>query len=167
MSENTRITNNPAPFTKIKKALHSHPGPYIGVIKNNIDPTRAGRLQVYIPQLGGSDANDQNSWVTVAYASPFRGQTKRRAGALGYVDTNTDPTASVNNIDENSFQSYGFWFVPPDLNTQVLCTFVDGDPAQGYWFACVADSFDSHMVPGIGSAPAAVAIYSAKGSYHR
>src|SRR5579859_849726 len=122
--DNTRITNNPAPFTKVKKALHSNPGPYIGVIKNNIDPTRAGRLQVYIPQLGGADANDQSGWVTVAYASPFRGQTKRRAGAVGYVDTTTDPTSSVNSVDENSFQSYGFWFVPPDLNTQVLCIFV-------------------------------------------
>ena len=45
-------------------------GPFIGVIKNNIDPTRSGRLQVWIPDLGG-DENDPKTWRTVSYASPF------------------------------------------------------------------------------------------------
>ena len=29
-------------------------GPYIGEVKNNVDPIRAGRLQVYIEQLSGT-----------------------------------------------------------------------------------------------------------------
>jgi len=28
-------------------------GPYIGKVKNNSDPTRSGRLQVWIPDLRG------------------------------------------------------------------------------------------------------------------
>ena len=50
------------------------PGPYVGVVKNNIDPTRSGRLQVFIPDFGG-DENDIQSWRTVSYASPYFGST--------------------------------------------------------------------------------------------
>jgi predicted metal-dependent enzyme (double-stranded beta helix superfamily) len=32
------------------------PGHYVGIVKNNNDPTRSGKLQVYIEELGG-DAN--------------------------------------------------------------------------------------------------------------
>ena len=28
-------------------------GPFIGIIKNNVDPIRAGRLSVWIPDMGG------------------------------------------------------------------------------------------------------------------
>ena len=47
-------------------------GPYIGKIKNNLDPTMTGRLQVWIPDLGGDEENALN-WRTVSYASPFFG----------------------------------------------------------------------------------------------
>lgn len=164
-NNNSRINNKKAPFLNDNNGLNNLSGALIGIIKNNLDPTRAGRLQVYLPQLGGPDPDNSSGWLTVSYASPFRGQTKRRSGTIGYVDTNTDPTSSINNVDENSFQSYGWWAIPPDLNTQVLCTFVNGDPSQGYWFACLADSFDSHMTPGIGSAPAAVMNQPGSGGY--
>lgn len=41
------------------------------------------------------------------------------------------------------------WMVPPDIGTTVMCIFIDGDPNSGYWFGCVADKFQNHMVPGI------------------
>ena len=50
------------------------PYPYIGIVKNNLDPTRSGRLQVYIPDLGGPE-DDPKNWRTVSYASPFSGYT--------------------------------------------------------------------------------------------
>ena len=50
------------------------PYPYIGIVKNNLDPTRSGRLQVYIPDLGGPQ-DEPNNWRTVSYASPFQGYT--------------------------------------------------------------------------------------------
>jgi hypothetical protein len=40
-------------------------GPFIGIIRNNNDPTRAGRLQVWIPDLGGK-SDDPSSWRTVS-----------------------------------------------------------------------------------------------------
>lgn len=109
---------------------------FIGIIKNNLDPTRSGRLQVWIPDLGGNES-DSNTWRTVSYASPFFGSTY-------------NPTAPDKNDYKNTGHTYGFWAVPPDVNNQVLCTFVNGDPGRGYWFACIHTQMVSHfMVPGI------------------
>lgn len=146
--ENRRIGSKAAPYTRSDNSgQFRSSGPYIGVIKNNIDPTRNGRLQVYIPQFGASDESDPLGWITVSYASPFRGQTRQRIDLGKYID----PTVDFTNTDENSFQSYGFWAVPPDLNGRVLIIFVNGDVSQGYWFACIQESVNSHMVPGIGA----------------
>lgn len=110
------------------------PGPYIGIVKNNVDPTRQGRLEVWIAELS---AEETGPYITVSYASPFFGSTVGRPG----VD------------DPNSFgteaQTYGFWAVPPDLENHVLVTFVNGDMSRGYWFACVHNTPSTHMVPGI------------------
>jgi len=43
------------------------------------------------------------------------------------------------------------WMVPPDVGVRVLCIFVDGEIDKGFWFACINDSYDNHMTPGIGS----------------
>ncbi len=111
-------------------------GPFIGIIKNNVDPSRTGKLQVYIPQLGG-DEQEPSNWYTVKYASPFFGSTLGLPGSP----------------DENSFgieqQTYGFWAIPPDINNLVLCLFVMGDPSQGFYFACIPNTPQHHMVPGI------------------
>ena len=109
---------------------------FIGIIKNNLDPTRSGRLQVWIPDLGGNES-DSTTWRTVSYASPFFGSTY-------------NPTAPEKNDYKNTGHTYGFWAVPPDVNNQVLCTFVNGDPGRGYWFACIHTQMIGHyMVPGI------------------
>ena len=138
--------------------LVQNPGPYIGIVKWNGDPTRSGRLQVFIPALGASDPEDSSHWYTVSYASPFRGKTQGKVETFGeYIQQQVNVDAGPE--EENSFQSYGMWFVPPDLGVRVLCLFLDGDPAQGYWFACLNDSFDSHMTPGIGSANSGVYVW--------
>jgi GH24 family phage-related lysozyme (muramidase) len=112
-------------------------GPYIALVVNNIDPTRSGRLDVWIPDLGG-EINDPDSWRTVSYASPFFGQT--------YMDQDEE---------KNGFKqvphSYGFWMVPPDVGFQVLVVFVAGDPDRGYWIACIPPETGHHMVPAIGA----------------
>ena len=58
------------------------PGPFVGIVKWNIDPTRAGRLQVFIPDLGHPDPDDRSGWYTVSYASPFRGKTQGNVNSL-------------------------------------------------------------------------------------
>ena len=110
-------------------------GPFIGIIKNNNDPIRGGRLQVWIPDLGGDEDNSKN-WRTVAYASPFYGTTYQGK-------------SSKNNKFDEVIHSYGFWAVPPDVGNHVICTFIAGDPNRGYWFACVNPDLSHYMVPGL------------------
>lgn len=112
-------------------------GPFIGVVKNNSDPARLGRLQVWLPDLGGTEY-DPNNWYTVSYASPFFGST------LGRPEYQT--TGAPFGYES---QTYGFWAVPPDIENFVLVTFVMGDPSRGYWFACVPNTQATHMLPAI------------------
>jgi phage baseplate assembly protein gpV len=114
-------------------------GPYIGVVKNNVDPTRAGRLQVYIEQFGGDRPDDVSLWRTVSYIPPFYGATPHQGTTTG-----------VGTYKGNQ-QSYGMWFTPPDLGTQVICFFVAGDPNQGYYLGCVPEAGINHMIPAIGA----------------
>ena len=108
------------------------PGPYVGIVKNNTDPLRSGKLQVWIPELGGSPT-DEGSWKTVSYSTPFYGVTNHRdtSGYAGHP------------------HSYGMWFVPPDIGIKVLCTFANGNPFDGYWFACVPEWPNMYNLPGM------------------
>lgn len=112
---------------------------YLGFVKAVNDSQKMGRLKVYIPELGG-DPNDINQYYTVTYASPFAGATS--------VYDNTNGSAW-----QDSQRSYGFWFVPPNLENEVLCAFINGDPSRGVWFACLYQQFMDHMVPGIPGDP--------------
>jgi hypothetical protein len=114
-------------------------GPYIGIVKNNVDPTRAGRLRVFIPDFGGSET-EESQWVTVSYASPFMGATR-------WPRARTEK--SEENIYEQVNHAYGMWFVPPDVGNSVLLTFVAGDPNKGYWFACVMPELTHYEIPGL------------------
>ena len=116
-------------------------GPFIGTVKNNIDPTRSGRLQVYIEQFAGDNPDDQTLWRTVSYIPPFYGVTPR----------NDKSGSSGPGSYEGNQQSYGMWFTPPDLGVQVICFFVAGDPNQGYYLGCVPDPGVTHMIPAIGA----------------
>jgi len=117
-------------------ATRVDPHPYIGIVKNNLDPTRSGRVQVWIPDLGGVESEPLN-WRTVSYSSPFMGYT-------------TNPDLSD---DHESFTSvahtYGMWMVPPDIGVHVIVLFIAGDPLRGYWMGCVNPNLSHHMLPGL------------------
>jgi hypothetical protein len=125
---------NPSYDKDATPGIKIDPGPYIGIVKNNVDPTRQGRLEVWIAELSGEETGP---YITVSYASPFFGST---VGKPGVEDPNTFGTEP---------QTYGFWAVPPDLENQVLLTFVNGDISRGYWFACIQNTQSTHMVPGV------------------
>lgn len=124
------------------------PGPFIGIVYNNVDTMRSGRIQVYIPDLGG-DPTKESSWRTVSYASPFFGVTPPPKDQT----TGTYTTRPAGQSFETNPHSYGMWMVPPDLGTRVLVMFVNGDPFQGYWFACIPDWPNMHMVPAVAAQP--------------
>ena len=110
-------------------------GVFVGFIKDNDDKARMGRLLVWIPELGG-EPTDKKAWFQCSYASPFAGASSIKNSKPGGDWT-------------QSQTSYGFWFVPPDLENEVLVCFANGDPGRGYWFACLYQWGMNHMVPGI------------------
>lgn len=113
-------------------------GPHLGIVKNNSDPARLGRLQVFIPDLGGKEEEPAN-WYTINYASPYLGSTR---GTQSEDDK----------IFGNENQTYGFWAVPPDIDNFVLVVFVMGDPMRGYYIASVPNTPTLHMMPSIARA---------------
>ena len=141
MPENiNRTKGRPAGYKFDRGGTPTESGPVIGIVKNNVDPARSGRLQVYVEQFGGEDETDESLWRTVNYIPPFYGVT---------------PGGGSNGESAGTFtgnqQSYGMWFTPPDLGTQVICFFVTGDPNQGYYLGCVPDPAINHMLPAIGA----------------
>ena len=113
--------------------------PVFGVVKNNIDPIRAGRIQVYISDIGTEDPENPEGWATVSYMSPFYGLVSPKAGETGYGSFT------------NNSVSYGMWNSPPDIGTTVICLFINGDPNYGFYIGCVPKPEALHMVPAIGA----------------
>ena len=113
--------------------------PVFGVVKDNIDPIRSGRLRVYLADIGGQDPDDADSWVSVNYMTPFYGLTENNAPKEGY-----------GTYLQNS-SAYGMWNSPPDIGTTVICLFINGDPEYGYWIGCVPEPEALFTVPALGS----------------
>jgi len=153
MAENTqRSRGRPQGYKFDRGGQPTEFGPFVGIVVNNVDSVRSGRLQVVIAEFADRDKGgatvltDKNLWRTVSYCPPFYGATpKGGTGGTGtYLDGNQ--------------QSYGMWFTPPDLGTQVLCFFVGGDPNQGYYVGCIPEPGINHMIPAIGSVVASRAV---------
>ena len=122
-----------------KKTGYTHdPGIYLATVIGHVQDSRMGELYVTIPDWNTPGTDDVS--ITVGYASPFYGST--------YGTDSGDPSAG--NSPMTSGQSYGMWFVPPDIGNKVLVMFTAGDQTRnGYWFACVYDTPSHHMVPGL------------------
>ena len=141
MAENyQRSVGTPKSYKENKGHIPAPSGPYIGEVVNNVDPTRSGRVQVYLEYLAGPDKNNKDLWRTVSYITPYYGFTQQSA---------PQPTGPGSFVGNN--QSYGFWGTPPDLGTKVICFFVDGDPTQGYYLGMPIEPGLNHMIPAIGA----------------
>ena len=113
------------------------PGPYLAKVVSFVDSEYMGTLQVQLLKTTttGNSNFANGSMYQARYLSPFTGQTPR-AGVTkndGYRD---------------SQQSYGMWMIPPDVGTQVLIIFAEGNPNQCYWLGCVQDRYSNFAVPG-------------------
>lgn len=146
MAENIqRSSGRPQEYKFDRGGMPAEMGPFVGIVVNNVDNTRSGRLQVWIAQFGKfnqdgtPDLTDETTWRTVRYISPFYGATTQ-SGATG---VGTYP---------GNRNSYGMWFTPPELNTKVLCFFVGGDPTVGgYYLGCIPEDGINRMIPAIGA----------------
>ena len=133
---NTKTIGKDESYTDI------NPGPYVATVKDNVDPTRMGRLRVQIPQIGSNNPGDpfDSELITVEYAPPF----------YGTKSGNAINTTDITNY-ANTQHSYGMWAVPPDIDSKVLVIFAEGKITNGYWIACVQEPFVNNMTPGIAS----------------
>ena len=133
--------NRSKKVSELEQEIKQNPGPYVGYVKNPTDVNRMGRLFVHIPDLHGKydDKNASATTVPCSYCSPFAGQTPLR------------DTSSGDREFANTQKSYGFWMVPPDVDTKVLVLFADGNPNDAYWIGCVYEDYMNHMTPGIGA----------------
>jgi len=115
------------------------PSAVIGIVKNNMDPGRSGKIEVYLVRGNSPEQDNPVYWVPVRYMSPFFGYTTNESSA----------------DDEGKFagnpHSYGFWATPPDIGTEVICIFLNGDPSQGFYVGCIPRAGLTQMVPAIGS----------------
>lgn len=125
-------------YSSTQKSLYSKV--YIGIVKENRDVQRMGRLKVYIPELCGTP-DDNTKWITVQYVSPFAGSSPiNRNRADGQEITQTQV-------------SYGMWFIPPDLENEVVVMFINGQPNKGIYIGNLFQYNMNNMVPAIGSSP--------------
>ncbi len=121
----------------------SYPFAVKGIVKQNVDTIRTGRIKVYIADFGALDPNDSNSWVTVSYMSPF----------YGFLAGDYSPgtgSSKYGTFLENP-HSYGFWATSPDIGSEVVCLFLYGKKDFGYYIGCIPQPGVTHMVPAIGS----------------
>lgn len=119
--------------------IHADSGPYIGVVMDNQDATRTGRVRVWLRTHSAEDRNDESNWRTVRYMSPFYGTTPH------------DLESTAESHFDNNGHAYGMWMTSPDLGVEVLCFFVDGDPNKGYYVGYIPEPQMNHMLPGTGA----------------
>jgi len=136
MSTGQRYLYGVDPELDVKKKREIvDPGPYEGIIKNNSDTIRSGRVEVYIPAFGGPE-NSVNSWMPVQWATPYYGKT--------------DKSLTSKNQDDGTY-SYGMWMSPPDPGVRVVVTFLEGLKDKGVVIGCIIDDMTNHMTPGLAS----------------
>lgn len=113
------------------------PGPFLAKVKNHLDGEYMGRLEVELLKNNseGNSTETSGQLVTVSYLSPFYGVTPFKG-------------TSENEGGQNSQNSYGFWMIPPDIDTTVLVIFAEGNKGQGFWIGCVQDTYMNFMTPG-------------------
>jgi len=47
------------------------PSAVIGIVKNNIDPSRSGKIEVFLLRGNSAKEDSPASWIPVNYMSPF------------------------------------------------------------------------------------------------
>lgn len=127
------------------------PGFSIGVVMDDIDEQRMGRLWVYIPGLSPPRSDpkslpmervapindsERSGWVRVyPLLSFFGADDYRESPNFGRIPKDWESN------------SYGFWY-QPRIGDEVGVLFNQGDPAKGYWIGCKPKQYCNFMVPG-------------------
>jgi len=123
-------------FKRIRSPL-PNAGPWMGIITNHLDPTYMGAVEVSLLKSTTNSQDISGETYVVQYLSPF------------YGVSNIDWEGNDSSRPGDAQKAYGWWAVPPDIGTTVLCIFVNGDPNQGFWIGCIPDRYQNYEIPGI------------------
>ena len=107
----------------------------LAIIISHLDPDYMGSLQVEKLRQVGNDTKRTGQMATVRYVSPFMGHT-----AQEYCTKNNDY--------DGTQKTYGMWMIPPDVGTIIVCFFLEGDPARGFYIGAIQDKEMNFMIPG-------------------
>ncbi len=129
-----------------------YPLTYIGKVKKVHDEDKMGRIWVHIKELDGFE-EDESHWHQMSYCTPFGGGTP-------ISDNKSDPNY------QSSQTSYGMWLPQPDLDNEVICMFINGDPNKGIWIGNLFKQNMNHMVPGVAATLTEVG-YLPAGEYNK
>jgi uncharacterized protein (DUF2345 family) len=130
------MANNPNTLSGSTSEPEVRPGPLIATVVSHLDKEYAGKLEVDIGRPGGGTGTE-SQLHQVSYMSPFYGSTAA-------TNVRQDP----DNYDSTQ-KSYGMWMIPPDIGTQVIVIFIDGNPKYGFWLGAVQNEGMNFMLPGI------------------
>ena len=111
-------------------------GPFEAIVRNVLDPKYSGAIEVeLVKTLSSGNTESTGQYVTAKYLNPFYGTTY-----VGGLTKNKD--------HRDSQQSYGMWFVPPDVGNRVLIEFIEGNINRAYWIGCIPQELMNVMIPG-------------------
>jgi hypothetical protein len=126
----------PRDVDKIKGKLKRDPGPYpiLCIVVGTTDPQRMGQIQVYPSESLDTSTTEPATYTVKKLFSSF-GETRGNGPKTGWGDYTTNPS------------SYGQWNSPPDVGSQVICIFVNGDPNLGYYIGSVVNTTNPNLGP--------------------
>ena len=113
------------------RGIREERGVVVGVVKANVHGSHMGVIRVFIPSFSTNEL-DKSQWRSVRYCTPFYSRVESTGPGDNFTDTKVPA---------------GIVTPPPDLGTTVLCVFPEGKNAEGYYFACVPDTFMLQTVP--------------------
>jgi hypothetical protein len=125
-------------------------GPYMGVVKSNVDTTRQGKIQVWVEAINDKiDENNPKKWTPCSYCPPFYGHISSNSAQTTQTPAATSPS-NLGTFKTNPV-SYGMWFPVPDIGVTVLVFFLNGDASKAIYTGVIPEQATNHMVPAIGS----------------
>ena len=126
----------PRNVDKLKGKLKRSPGPYpiLCTVYKTDDSQRMGQIQVYYSESLDTSTTNPATFSVKKLFSSF-GETRGNGPETGWGDYTTNPS------------SYGQWNSPPDVGSQVICIFVNGDPNLGYYIGSVVNTTNPNLGP--------------------
>ena len=111
----------------LNKPIEKNAGPFEAKVTNVLDPVYSGSIEVELLRSTDSGADESTGQrVICRYLHPFYGTTHVRG-------------LTKNDGYSDSQQSYGMWFVPPDIGNRVLVMFVEGNINRAFWWHYITE----------------------------